>query len=120
MATNYRQIGNVLDWTNGTGSKVDSDDVVVIGNTVGIVMADIESSADGVVAVEGVYELPKATGTAWSLGESVDWDVSAGNFGKGIAGATGDVKKAGICAKAALAGDTTAWVKLTPGAGTLQ
>jgi predicted RecA/RadA family phage recombinase len=120
MATNYRQPGDSLDWTNGTGSDVASGQLVAVGNTVGVALTDIADGASGVVGVEGVWEVAKATGTAWALGESVDYDVSAGNFGKGITPATGDVTKAGICAKAAGSAEATAWVKLTPGVGTLN
>lgn len=120
MAQNYRQAGNVLDWANDTGSKVNSGDTVVAGNTVGIAMADIEAGAEGAIAVEGVFEVAKATGTAWGVGESVDYDVSAGNFAKGITPAGGDVTLAGICAQPAASNASTAWVKLTPGTGVLN
>lgn len=118
MTTRYIQPGHTLDYT--PASDVASDDIIVIGNSVAIAADAITSTETGPVCVEGVFKVPKATGTAWDLGDSVDYDVSAGNFKKGLTPATGDVTKAGICAKAAASGDTEAWVKLTPGVGTLN
>ena len=118
MTTRYKQPGNTLDYT--PGSAVTAGDILVVGNCIAIAPTDIAANATGAVDVEGVFEVPKATGTAWNLGDSVDYDVSATTFGKGITPATGDVTKAAICAKAAAAGDAVAWIKLTPGAGTLN
>jgi predicted RecA/RadA family phage recombinase len=118
MTTRFKQPGNTLDYT--PSADVAAGDILVVGNCIAIAPTDIAANEMGAVDVEGVFEVPKATGTAWNLGDSVDYDVSATNFGKGITPATGDVTKAAVCAKAAAAADATAWIKLTPGTGTLN
>lgn len=120
MAENMHQAGKVLDWTNGTGSDVASGDVVAIGDTIGIALTNIANGADGAVAVEGVYEVAKTTGTAWALGDALDYDVSASKFQKGLTPATGDITHGAICAEAAASGAITGKVKLTPGGGSVN
>jgi predicted RecA/RadA family phage recombinase len=116
MGTKFRQKGDVLDHV--AGGAIAADDVVVMGDTIGIAEVDLATGETGAVAVEGVFEVPKTAGTAWAQGDSIDWDASAGEFHKGITPAAGDVAACGIAAKAAASGDTTAWLKLTPGTGT--
>ena len=120
MTTKFKQPGDILDWTNGTGSDVASGDIVGLGDTIAVAINDIPQTETGAVGVEGVFEVAKKSGTAWSAGDKLDWDTSAGEFHKGLTGATGDIKGCAVAAASAASGDTTAWVKLTPGAGTLQ
>jgi predicted RecA/RadA family phage recombinase len=77
MAKNYIQQGDVLDWTNGTGSAVSSGDPVVIGNEqMGIALVDIANAATGSVAKCGVFSLPKNTSDAVTAGHKVWWDAA--------------------------------------------
>lgn len=119
--SDYRQEGKVLEFSNGTGSDIAAGDVVVMGDTVGIALADIADGESGSVLVEGVVaNQPKTTGTAWSQGAVLDWDASAGEFTDGATPATGDVIGCGIAAADAASGDATGSVKLTPGTGAVQ
>lgn len=123
MAKNYIQEGKTIVWTNGTGSTVTSGSVVVVGNIIGIALVDIANAASGVLAVEGVWEVPKvdgSSGQAIGLGEKVLYDVSAGKFALGSATpATGDVSGCCVAAEAALTTATTVKVKLNVGVGTV-
>lgn len=92
MATNLVQPGKVIIWTNGTGSAVSAGDVVVVGNILGVCLVDIASTAAGAVSIDGVYDVPKVSAAVIAQGESLTWDVSAGEFDDNAATpATGDV-----------------------------
>jgi predicted RecA/RadA family phage recombinase len=96
MAKNFIQPGEVIDWTNATGSTKASGSVVAIGNILGVTLADIANGATGSVMIRGVFEAPKVTGAVIAAGESLVWDVSA-NAGAGAfddnaaTPATGDI-----------------------------
>jgi len=108
---NYVQQGAILDHT--AASAITGGDPVVMGDSVGIAVGDIDSGGGGSVAVEGVYQVTKASGTAWTQGDALDYDASAGAFDKDISGASGDVTGCAIAAADATSGATSGKVKLT-------
>ena len=107
MAQNHVQEGKVMPWVNGTGSAVASDGVVVIGTKIGVALGDIEDGAEGSVAIEEVWSLPKAA-VAISQGDDVYWDVDDGEINK----TETDNVVAGIAFAAAAEGDETVSVKI--------
>lgn len=116
MSTKYIGEGSVLKYTAGTAA-ITANDVVVVrsGATgmIGVALTDIASSGTGSVAIEGVYEFTKATGTAlgvFDVGEIAYWDVAGGHINSQ---ASANIK-AGIVAEAAAAAATTVKVKLIP------
>lgn len=110
MSTKEVQEGKRLDFTN-SGSAISSGDVVVIGEGVGVAISDIAASTGvGAVHTEGVFQLAKVTGTAFSQGDRLFWDTSNAYLTKT---ATGN-KYAGMCTEAASSGATSAKVKLDP------
>lgn len=116
MATNFREEGEVKDWTNDSGAAVVSGQVVKMANTLGIAIVDIATSAVGAVRVCGVWTVPKVTTTVWTVGAKLLWDVSAAKFDVGTATpAAGDVLGAAVAWKAGANGETTGEVLLTPG-----
>lgn len=117
MAKNYRQKGAVLDWTNDTGSTVESGSPVAAGDTVGVALVDIADTETGALAVEGTFVLPKAAGTAWSVGQRLDWDADAVAFDVGVSAATGDVIGGAIAAEDVASDAVSGAVLLCPGAG---
>lgn len=119
MAKNYKQPGKVMDYV--AGSNITSGQVVVIGNILGVALADIASGDTGSVQIEGVFECPKVTGAVIAQGESLTWDVSAGKFDDNLATpATGDVtKQPAVAWEAAGNGATTLLVKFTGVPGTV-
>lgn len=108
--------GKVIQYAN-TGAAISAGDVVVTGDTVGIALVDIAATTGiGSVAIEGVFTVPKTTGTAWVQGDAIDWDASAGEFHKGVTPAAGDVASAGIAYAAAASAAATGQIKLLGGA----
>lgn len=100
---NYIQPGEIMKYSNA-GSAISAGDIVVIGERIGVAITDIAAtSGEGSVQMEGVFSLPKATGTAWSQGDQLFYDAGAGKLTKV---ATGN-KPAGYAFEAAASGDTT-------------
>lgn len=119
MATNYVSDGNVIQWTNGTGSAVSSGDVVATGHTLGVALVDIANGASGSVAVEGVFTAPKVSAAVFVQGEKLIWDASAGAFDDSAATpASGDITGGAVAWIAGANAETTCTVKLTPGNAT--
>lgn len=125
MAKNYVQVGDVIDWTNGTGGAVASGDAVAIGSNgdavIGIALGDIADTETGSVGIEGVYDVPKADAAVIAAGEFVVFDSSANNFDDNAATpASGDVSGGAFAieSKGATTSETIR-VKLTGRPGTL-
>lgn len=75
--------GDSLNYLNETGATILSGSPVLVGATLGVAFGDIADDAEGVLAIKGVYELPKATG-AIGQGALVYWDAD----GNPVAGAS--------------------------------
>ena len=116
MATSHHADGNVIDHV--AGAAILSGDIVVTGDIVGVALTDIANTATGAVAIEGVWNVAKATGTAWVQGDSLDWDASGSEFDLDIAvPAAGDVENCAVAYVDAGSADAVGIVKLTPGTG---
>ena len=120
MATNYQQAGEVITWTNGTGSTRAANAIVVIGHMIGVALETIANGATGSVAVEGVFSgVPKVSAAVFTQGEKLIWDVSAGAFDDSAATpATGDITGGAVAWVAGADAQTTCTIKLTPGNAT--
>ena len=119
MATNFVSGGNVINWTNGTGSAVSSGDVVAMGHCIGIALVDIANGATGSVALEGVFTVPKVSAAVFTQGEKLIWDASASAFDDSAATpASGDITGGAVAWIAGANTETTCTVKLTPGNAT--
>ena len=72
----FVQEGNQIDYT--PGAAVAAGDVVVQGDLIGVAKQAIAANALGALAVDGVFDFPKATGvgTAITAGATVYWDVA--------------------------------------------
>jgi len=68
--------GESVDYT--PGADVTAGDVVVQEELVGVAKTPIASGALGALAVEGVFDVPKATGVGEGIaaGAQVYWDVA--------------------------------------------
>ena len=121
MAKNFQQPGDVITWTNGTGSAVVSGQVVRVGNILGVALGDIASTASGSVALSGVFTVPKVSAAVIAQGESLTWDASAAAFDDNAAApATGDVTgPPAVAFQAAGNGVTSMAVKFTGVPGTV-
>jgi predicted RecA/RadA family phage recombinase len=57
VAKNKVQTGDVLNWTNASGSDVSSGDPIVIGNVPAVALVDIDNGDSGSVNRVGVFDL---------------------------------------------------------------
>jgi len=108
--------GNSIVHTAG-GSAIAKNDVVVIGNLIGIAAEAIAANGTGVVHLEGVFAgVPKVSAAVFVVGEKLIYDVSASAFDDSSATpATGDVTGGAVAMVAGLNAVTTCTIKLTPG-----
>ena len=98
----YVQEGHVIDHT--PASAVAAGDVIVVGALVGVAPRAIAANSLGSLVVEGVFEMPVATGATGAQGSAINWYAVSG-----VAHASTGVA-AGKLAKARLAADTTVQV----------
>jgi predicted RecA/RadA family phage recombinase len=108
MASNFIQDGEILSLT--APYDVSSGDGFLVGSIFAVAKTMALSSASVEGATEGVWELAKATGTAWSVGDRIFWDDSAKKCTKTASGNT----LIGVCTKDAASGDATGYVNLEP------
>lgn len=81
MAQNYIQPGNVIPVVAPSGGYV-TEQVVKSGSIVGIALGKAAEGSICEVALEGVWQVTKATGAAWAPGDKLYWDATASNFTK--------------------------------------
>lgn len=106
---NYIQPGNTLTAT--AAAAVASGDVVVHGATIGVASAAAAIGEDYAYATVGVFDLPKTTSQAWTLGQALYWDAATGKVTSLFAGG---LPLVGTAAAGALSAATTGAVKLGP------
>ena len=107
MATTfYVQRGESLDYVNAGEAKIEAGEVVVIGTKIGIAAGDIEVGAKGALHVEGVFEMPLASGETVGIGAAVYWNGSA------VTATAGSNTLAGYAAAAPPEGATKVLVKI--------
>ena len=105
------QRGDSVDYT--PTEDVAAGDVVALGvKFFGVAKLDIKAGELGALAVTGIYEMTKADGVAFDLGDEVAWDRT--NKKAVAPGASGSVKIGHAVAQSA-ASDATVFVRLCPG-----
>lgn len=121
MATNIVGEAGVFTWTNGTGSAVVSGEIVPVGEILAVALDDIADTATGTLRILCEVTAPKVSAAVIAMGESLTWDVSAGEFDDNAATpAAGDVTgPPAFAAEAAGNGVTTIKVWLTGVPGTV-
>ena len=100
------QRGDSIDYT--PAAAVAAGDVVFIGPLCGVAKLDIKANELGALGVAGVFDFVKGS-VAFALGESVYWDADAQKAAK-------SGSYAGVCIKAAAAGDAVVRVLINEGA----
>ncbi|WP_367714511.1 DUF2190 family protein [Nitratireductor sp. GISD-1A_MAKvit] len=103
---NYIQPGDTLDLTAPAGG-VQSGQILKIGDLVGVASTDAAEGHKVAVAVEGVFSLPKETGTGLSEGAKAYWT------GSEISGTASGNTLCGHVIEAASAGAVTVKVRLS-------
>jgi predicted RecA/RadA family phage recombinase len=105
------QKGDVLDLT--APYDIAASTTFNPGFKVGSIIGVTSSAANGTTFeghVTGLHVVAKATGAAWSQGDTLYWDDTAKNFTKTSSGNT----KAGYAALAAASGDAIGSIRLVP------
>ncbi|MBQ0919067.1 DUF2190 family protein [Hydrogenophaga aromaticivorans] len=116
---NFVQPGNVIE-VPSAAAAVDSGQVVIIGAHIGIANHGAAIGEPYNATLDGVFEVPKATGSAWTLGLPLMWDASVSAFTVVGTPATGDVTAGGATAfVAAGSADATGYVRLAGIPGTV-
>ena len=111
MSVKYIQTGDAVDYT--PGADVGAGDVVVQGDLVGVAKVDIKTGKLGALALTGLFDFPKAAGTAIAAGSRCYWDAAEG-VAKGDA-ETGANKLVGKAVKAAADADAVVRIALCSG-----
>jgi predicted RecA/RadA family phage recombinase len=103
--------GDSIDFTPAPGGNVAAGDVVVQGDLVGVAKMDIAADTLGALAVTGVFDFPKATGTgsAIAAGVNVYWHSSVTQANTTASGG----KLIGKTVRAAVDADTTVRARLS-------
>lgn len=113
---NFIESGQTVNYTEPGSAAISSGDVVEMGDkTLGVALGDIAISGTGPVAILGGFSVTKVAGTAWAVGDVLDWDTTAGAFDRDLTLATGDIGDCGIVLQAAASGDVLGVVGLMPG-----
>lgn len=117
MAKNFIKPGEHLSFTASAATA--SGAGVVLGTLLGVSLTTVANGASGEAAVEGVWEMPKASAAVVAAWSRPIWDVGTGAFIASGA-TTGDLLNGAVAVEAAGAGATTVKVRLLPGAGSLS
>ena len=107
---NYVQAGDSFDYTP-SGADVAAGEIVVLTDMVGVALTPIADGKLGALKVEGVFALPKASGTTFTIGDTVHYDTSTELCVVASATNTLEVGKA---ARAAVSGEVVVQTKLIP------
>lgn len=122
MSRTYVSPGEVITYTNSTGSDIVSGELVAVGNVIGVALGDIANGATGEVAIEGIHNVLKKSGADCVFGTTLVLDVSQNpnSFDDGaFTPASGDISGGALCVEAAGTGVLTVKVKLLPGSGSV-
>lgn len=117
MAKNFIKPGEHLTFV--AGANIASGAGVLLGTLLGVSLTTVANGASGEAAVEGVWELPKASADVIAAWSRPVWDTATAAFITGLA-TTGDLLNGAIAVEAAGAGATKVKVRLLPGGGSLS
>lgn len=74
---NWIKSGDVI--TVAAPADVSSGECVKVGKLFGVAVTDALSGANVEICTTGVYDLAKVSAQAWTVGQAIYWDDSAGN-----------------------------------------
>lgn len=101
----YQYAAHRIPYTNATSATIVSGQVVVIGDMIGIAVADIAAGAAGYLEIDGVHTLAATTNEAYVQGQQLYWKASTSKL---IDDPTGNEKAGRAAAAKASAGTTVA------------
>jgi predicted RecA/RadA family phage recombinase len=79
MGSTYKQPGSIISYT-APATAVTVNQVVSLNNGIGVALSAIPASTVGLVSVKGVHNLPALSTDAWSDGDLLWWDFTAGSL----------------------------------------
>lgn len=85
--------------------NVSSGGGMLVGSIFGVATETVLSGASVEAALDGVYELAKTTGEAWTQGAVLYWNDTT----KALTTTAASNKRVGYAARAQLSGDTVGW-----------
>lgn len=106
MDAQFIHHGFTIDYT--PSSNVAAGDVIVQGDLVGVALLDIPANKKGALAVEGVFDFAKASGSAIAAGTVCYWNTTS----KVAQSTAGSYKKIGKSIQSASSADTLVRIKL--------
>lgn len=71
---NYIEEGNRLQYANSSGSTIASGAGVLVGSRLGVAVSDILTATTGILAMSGVFNLPKLSTDVVTQGAKLYWD----------------------------------------------
>lgn len=71
MKASYIQRGETIDFKNNTVAVIAANEVVTLTSRIGVAATEIQIGALGAVNVTGVYDIPAASGTAFTVGQDL-------------------------------------------------
>jgi len=108
---NFVSDGNVI--FHVLTAAVSSGDLVLAGSLVGVAVTDGAIGEEIALTVEGVFDIPAATGATYALGVKVGFDISANEaIATGDGASDGNV---GVCTEAKASGHLVVRIKLAQG-----
>jgi len=86
MSTKYKQPGDILSLT--APEAISANEVVKVGQIIGMTINAAASGETVEVAVRGVYEFPCASAAVIAVGDLLYWDAADGELNKTALGNT--------------------------------
>ena len=100
---------NIINIIAPSGGVVKDVPIMIATTSICVIPVNTAAAGDLVaVRTRGVFNLPKSTSAAFTLGQKVEWDVSAGEL-IALGAVAGDIE-VGYVVKAAATSDTHAHV----------
>ena len=115
----YQQRGEVIE-VAAAAAAVAAGQIVAVGAILAVANHGAAQGEPFNAVRVGVFEAPKATGVAFTEGQPLMWDVSAGKFAAVGTPAQGDITGAAVAFAVAEAGSATFSVLLPGTVGTVQ
>ena len=106
---NFIGVGNRV--TLVAAAATASGQAVLIGSLFGIAESAAATGDPLVLALNGIYDLPKAASQAWTVGQLIYWDVATSRVTNVVA--TNKLVGVAVLAVGAGAGETTGRVRLS-------
>ncbi|MGY6568511.1 MAG: DUF2190 family protein [Salinarimonas sp.] len=69
---NFVQTGDIV--TVPAPAEVASGDILIVGGLIGVAVKDAASGAPVNIQLRGVFDLPKSSAQAWTVGAAIYWD----------------------------------------------